>query len=446
MAVSQELQLPRDFEITDEMREVIDMVQRGKNVFVTGKAGSGKSTLLTYLREEILPEDCIYCSYTGVASLNIGGQTLHSFFGFLPNITMDHVKSPDYHPKTMKIMKIMKVLVIDEVSMVRADLLDIIDAALRRYGPKPGKPFGGVQLVMFGDLYQLPPIITGDEREFFDDHYGSEFFFDAHLFEKYDYHVFELTKVYRQKDAHLIEMLNAIRINEHTDSQINQLNELVDPDFQPADDDFYITMTSTKALAASINREKLSALKGRLYKTKARITGQFSAKQFPTDEVLTFKVGAQIMLLNNDQNQYWANGTLAKILEVSLNENQEVDQVKVQIASTGDEYWVEPHIWDVLRPRYFNERLSYDVMGSFKQFPFRLSWALTIHKSQGKSFDKVVIDLTHDIFERGQLYVALSRCTSFEGMKLKSPIKSEHIMIDPRIKNYMDEKTRKVLQ
>jgi GTPase SAR1 family protein len=435
--VPETLSLPTDFEITDEMHRVIDRIGEKKNLFVTGKAGSGKSTLLTYLRTSVFPEETIFCAYTGVAALNIGGETLHKFFGFLPDITIAKVKSDDYRPKNQKIMKVLKTLVIDEVSMVRADLIDIIDAALRRYGPKPTKPFGGVQIIMFGDLYQLPPIVSGEEREFFEENYQSEFFFDATSWDKAPFDVIELTKVYRQKDQEFIGVLNGIRLNQVSSEQVALLNELVDPTFSPPEDDFYITLTATKALSARINTERLEALPGKPYTASASIMGQFSEKIFPTERFLDFKIGAQVMLINNDPEQRWANGTLAKITNVSLGNSSQIESVTLQLSNSGIEHVVEMHVWDVLRPRYSNGRLDYEVMGSFKQFPFRLSWAVTVHKGQGKTFDKVIIDFTHAAFAAGQMYVALSRCTTLEGMKLRVPLTLDQVLVDPRVASYM---------
>jgi GTPase SAR1 family protein len=439
--VPETLSLPTDFEITDEMHRVIDRIGEKKNLFVTGKAGSGKSTLLTYLRTSVFPEETIFCAYTGVAALNIGGETLHKFFGFLPDITIAKVKSDDYRPKNQKIMKVLKTLVIDEVSMVRADLIDIIDAALRRYGPKPTKPFGGVQIIMFGDLYQLPPIVSGAEREFFEENYQSEFFFDATSWDKAPFDVIELTKVYRQKDQEFIGVLNGIRLNKVSSEQVALLNELVDPTFSPPEDDFYITLTATKALSARINKERLESLEGKLYTASASIMGQFSERIFPTERFLEFKIGAQVMLINNDPEQRWANGTLAKITNVSLGNSSQIESVTLQLSNSGIEHVVEMHVWDVLRPRYSNGRLDYEVMGSFKQFPFRLSWAVTVHKGQGKTFDKVIIDFTHAAFAAGQMYVALSRCTTLEGMKLRVPLTLDQVLVDPRVASYMASKS-----
>lgn len=437
MSVTETISLPRDFEITDEMHQVIEQIGAKRNLFITGKAGSGKSTLLTYLRKSVFPEETIFCAYTGVAALNIGGETLHKFFGFLPDITIAKVKSDDYHPKNQKIMKILKVLVIDEVSMVRADLIDIIDAALRKFGPKPSKPFGGVQIVMFGDLYQLPPIVTGDEREFFDENYKSELFFDANSWAKAPFEVIELTKVYRQRDQEFVDILNGIRLNEVTQAQIDRLNQLVDPDFAPNDDDFYITLTATKALSARINKEKLEALDSASHTSIASIMGQFSEKIFPTERFLEFKAGAQVMLINNDPEQRWANGTLARITAISLRKDSKVENVTLQLSSSGTEYVVERHVWDVLKPRYLNGRLDYEVVGSFKQFPFRLSWAVTVHKGQGKTFERVIIDFTHAAFAAGQMYVALSRCTTLEGMKLRVPISLDQVLVDLRVADFL---------
>ena len=435
---SEAITLPPDFEVTEEMQRVVDLVRQKKNLFITGKAGSGKSTLLTYLRAEIFSEFSVYCSFTGVAAINIGGETIHKFFGLLPQHTLEHVQGPQYNPRSQRTMKVLKTLVIDEISMVRADLLDIMDHALRRYGPIPEKPFGGVQLVMFGDLYQLPPIVTGDERDFFADHYRSEFFFDSHALKQVEYEKIELTKVYRQKDKLFVEILDRVRTNNVTESDIAILNQNVIPNFEPEDNELYITLTSTKSLSANINRSKLNELKGTLHTSKAKVTGEFKERDFPTDQFLDFKFGSQILLLNNDQNLRWANGTLARIRRININKDKAVETIAIELASNGEEHLLEPHKWEMLRPNYTNRRLRYDVIGSFQQFPFRLAWSVTIHKSQGKSFENVILDLSHKVFAPGQMYVALSRCRSLKGVKLKTPICIGEVIVDQRVVEYLE--------
>lgn len=432
--------LPPDFEITEEMDHVINSIRQGKNLFITGKAGSGKSTLLTYLRSTVFPQETVYCSYTGVAALNIGGETLHKFFGFLPDVTIEKVKGPDYHPRSQRAMKVLKMLVIDEISMVRADLLDIIDFALRRYGPNHRKPFGGVQLVMFGDLYQLPPIVKPTERDFFNDHYRSEFFFDSHVFDESGFDQIELTKVYRQKDQRLIEILDRIRTNDITEEELDLLNTRVEPDFEPPDDEFYITLTSTRSLSSEINSSRLEELPGKSYTSIASVWGEFSEKSFPAERILEFKVGSQIMLLNNDQGQRWANGTLARVKDVHADKTEKVKSVSVELASDGSEHVVEPNQWDVLKTKYEGGLLSHEVVGSFIQLPIQLAWSVTIHKAQGKSFDRVILDFSHRVFAPGQMYVALSRCRSLEGIKLKTPVEIEEVMVDERVVAYMERR------
>jgi ATP-dependent DNA helicase PIF1 len=437
-AAKETIVLPPDLEITDEMNRVMDFIRMGKNLFITGKAGSGKSTLLTYLRSTVFPEETIYCSYTGVAALNIGGETLHKFFGFLPDVTIEKVKGPDYHPRSQRAMKVLKTLVIDEISMVRADLLDIIDAALRRYGPNPRKSFGGVQLIMFGDLYQLPPIVKEDERPFFNDYYRSEFFFDSHVFNDTSYELIELTKVYRQKDQHLIEILDRIRTNDVTEDELQLLNSRLEPEFEPPEDEFFITLTATRSLSAQINTTRLEKLPGESHTHLASIWGEFSEKSYPAERILEFKVGAQIMLLNNDQGQRWANGTLARVKDVHSDKNGKVRSISIELASDGSEQVVEPNQWDLLKTKYEGGKLSYEIVGSFIQFPIQLAWSVTIHKAQGKSFDQVILDFSHRVFAPGQMYVALSRCRSLEGMKLKTPVQIEEVMVDQRVVEYME--------
>lgn len=439
MADSQAIAIPKNLDINPEMQRCIELVASHKHVFLTGNAGTGKSTVLTYLRDKVLPENTVVVAPTGVAALNVGGFTIHKFFGFGIDVTFEHIKSSDYHPKNRSLMAALEVLVIDEISMVRADMLDYVDQALRRYGPQKGKPFGGVQVLLIGDLAQLPPIVSKqDERDFLDSHYKSEFFFDSHVMNKIEYTIVELKNIYRQSDREFIEVLNAVRRNQVQDGHYKLLDSLVHPEFEPEKDDFYITLTTTNKKADEINVRKLNELTTPLHHNAARIHGQFSSKDFPTSDQLEFKVGAQIMMVANDGEARWANGTLAVIQDIDTSDKKAGSIVRVKIFGSENIYDVHQHTWEVLTPAFRENKLQYDVAGTFIQFPFTLAWAVTIHKSQGKTFDRVIVDLSTKAFSPGQIYVALSRCTNSSTLILRQQVTPSEISVHEQIAKYLN--------
>ncbi|GAB4538901.1 MAG: hypothetical protein Fur0020_07810 [Thermodesulfovibrionia bacterium] len=409
------------------------MEDSNRHVFITGKAGSGKSTLLQYFRENSRKR-VVVLAPTGIAAINAGGQTIHSFFNFKPEVTPDTVSK--IRPKEPEIYKKIDTIIIDEVSMVRADLFDSIDIFLRRNGRERRKPFGGIQMVFIGDLYQLPPVVRAKEKALFKTLYKSPYFFDSKAFHDIEPEFVELQKVYRQKDESFINLLNKIRNNTISDDDIMRLNMRVMPDFRPSGDDFYIHLTTTNDLADNINMERLTEIKGKEYRFEGYIDGDFPENDLPTNPVLTLKRGAQVMLLNNDSYGRWVNGSIGRI-EDFVRDNEE-DIIVVQL-SDGEVVEVTPFRWDIFEYVYDEKvgRLSSRTAGSFTQYPIRLSWAVTIHKSQGKTFDKVIIDLGRGTFAHGQVYVALSRCTSFDGIVLKKPLKKGHILMDWRVVDFI---------
>jgi len=435
----QALSIPLDLEVTPEMQEVIDLVQAGRSVFLTGNAGTGKSTILAYLRKYVLDENTAVCAPTGVAAINVRGVTIHNFFGFGIDVTFEHVKGPDYHPKNQDAMRVLRTLVIDEISMVRADMLDYVDIALRRFGPNKNKPFGGVQVILIGDLAQIAPIVGNpDERDFISSHYLSEFFFDSYALQNLDIKTVTLNKIYRQTDLEFINTLNAVRLNQMDEGHYEFLDNLVDPNFQPGEDDFFITLTTTNKRANDINVARLEALPSKLYRNRAWVNGKFREKDFPTLQNLQFKVGSQIMLVNNDPGGRWANGTLARITEINISSNRADSHIKVVVmGGDGTEHEVTPHRWDMLSAGFDGARLTYEPAGTFSQYPFTLAWAITIHKSQGKTFDQVILDLTGNAFAPGQLYVALSRCRGSEGLVLHNPVTPDQVITHPRVIEYL---------
>jgi ATP-dependent exoDNAse (exonuclease V) alpha subunit len=407
-----------------------------EHIFLTGRAGTGKSTLLEYFRETTKKKIAVVAP-TGVAALNVHGQTIHSFFGFGIDITESTIKRVSGRKKML--FQKLETLVIDEISMVRADLLDCIDKSLRLNGPKPKSPFGGVQIIFIGDLYQLPPIVPGDEEELFSGHYESPYFFAAKAFHAIESRMryIELIRAYRQKDEDFLEVLDAIRMSRATDAHIALVNTRCDPAFNDERGDFYINLKTTNAAADAWNRAKLAKLSAKPCIFKGVATGEFRERNLPTSETLVIKEGAQVMLLNNDQQDRWVNGDVGKIEAIRQSNDGTIISVRLL---TGAVVPVAEHTWDMIKFFYDKEtqRIESQTVGTFTQYPIRLAWAVTIHKAQGKTFDRVVIDFGRGTFAHGQAYVALSRCTTLNGLVLKTPLEQKHIFIDEQIETFME--------
>ena len=398
------------------------------NIFITGKAGTGKSTLLNYFRKQTKKKIAVLAP-TGVAAINVQGQTIHSFFKFKPSVTLQSIKKSNEDDKK-NIYKKLDAIVIDEVSMVRADLLDCVDRFLRLNGKIPDKPFGGVQMIFIGDLYQLPPVVTSQEKEIFQSQYKSPYFFSAHFFEHFKMELIELEKIYRQQDERFIRLLNSIRNKTTTDEDIFLLNQRVNKDY--ITEDTYVYLTPKNVDATAINEEKLGQLKGQMYEFEARIEGTIGKEYYPTRPTLNLKAGSQIMMVNNDNKNRWVNGTMGKILRIDRQENI----VAVELED-GQEVDVYPFTWEIHRFFLETGAIQSETIGSFTQYPLTLAWALTIHKSQGKTFKKVILDIGSGSFMPGQVYVALSRCTTFEGLVLKKPIQKKHIWLDYEVVKFV---------
>lgn len=410
------------------------MEDTDKHAFITGRAGTGKSTLLQHFRNTTKKNIAVLAP-TGVAAVNVKGQTIHSFFGFKPDITPDMVKG--MRPKEKFIYKKLDAIVIDEVSMVRADLMDCIDGFLRIHGKSKSLPFGGLQMIFIGDLYQLPPVVTSRDKAVFGSIYRSPYFFDAMAFGiGFDMQFIELEKVYRQKDDSFLSILNAIRNNTATEDDISAINARYMPDFHD-DKGFYIYLTTTNDLADSINTRRLADLKGKEYSYHGLIDGDFNAKDLPTGLDITFKTGAQVMLLNNDSIGRWINGSIGKVAGIKKTKG-EPDVIRVELQG-GETVDVEPYTWGMYEFHYDKKSgtVISDVTGTFTQYPLKLAWAVTIHKGQGMTFEKVVIDIGRGTFSHGQLYVALSRCTTLEGIVLKKRVMKKHILMDWRVVGFV---------
>ena len=425
-----------DIEINPEFARALELIRAGQtNLFVTGRAGTGKSTLLEYFRDHSDDEPVILAP-TGVAALNVRGQTLHRFFGFRTDVTPDSVRKSRRKPRDPQLYKELTTLIIDETSMLRADLLDCVDGFLRQHGPIPRTPFGGVQMVFVGDLYQLPPVVTGDEREIFETVYETPYFFSAHALKDAEIEIIELRKVYRQKDRQFVELLNRIRNDTVDDSDLALLSSRVVEGFEPPADSFYINLTTTNRTADRINEEKLDTLPGKTYTSAASLEGDFDRTHQPAATELIFKEGAHVMLLNNDGSERWVNGSLGQIKRVKRRRGGELE-VSVRLQESGKVVKVEPYTWELIRFTLQAGRIASETVGRFTQLPFRLAWAVTIHKSQGKTFSHVVIDLERGAFATGQTYVALSRCASFEGIVLRREIRTSSIRTDWRVSRFL---------
>jgi ATP-dependent exoDNAse (exonuclease V) alpha subunit len=422
-------------ELNTDFKIALDLIEKeGKNLFITGRAGTGKSTLLQLFRNTTRKK-AVVLAPTGVAALNVQGQTIHSFFGFPPRLISAREISKR---KDRRLYRNMEVLIIDEISMVRADMLDNIDYFLRLNRDSP-LPFGGVQVVFFGDLFQLPPVVASDfEQEIFSTSYDSAFFFSAQVFQRgFEIEMLELRKVYRQDNRHFLRLLDGIRLNHADQDDLDELNERFEPNFEP--EDFYITLSARNATSDRINQRELGKIDLPERKYLATVTGEFNPTQYPAEAALSLKIDAQVMLLKNDPDRRYVNGTIGKIVALGN------EFIKIQIEEkSGDlkEIDIAPVTWEIIR--YKNdptqtEDIQTEVIGTFTQFPLRLAWAVTIHKAQGKTFDRVIIDLGGGAFEHGQTYVALSRCRTLEGIVLRQRIRPQDILTDMRILDFYQQ-------
>ncbi|MDM8159314.1 AAA family ATPase [Labilibaculum sp. K2S] len=414
-------------------------------IFLTGKAGTGKTTFLRQLKEE-LPKRMVVVAPTGVAAINAGGVTIHSFFQLpfgpiMPGQILNEDKNPKtesnspirkYRKEKIDIIKSLDLLIIDEISMVRADLLDGIDEVLRKFKNR-NLPFGGVQVLMIGDLQQLPPVVKNEEWSLLRNHYETPFFFSSRAFLQSQHISIELTHVYRQKDESFIKILNEIRNNQLSQESYAELEKRYLPDFKPTDKDGYITLTTHNARAQKINEEKLKQLKGKSQQFKANITGIFPEYSFPTEEQLQLKTGAQVMFVKNDSSpeKLYFNGKIGRVTGFGD------DVIHVQCETDNLEIDVYPEDWHNINYSINPEskEIEETISGGFSQFPLKLAWAITIHKSQGLTFERAVID-ANAAFAHGQVYVALSRCKSLEGLVLKSTLSKSGIICDNAVSKF----------
>lgn len=421
-----------DAQLSPEQQDLFDQMEStNAHMFITGRAGTGKSHLLRFFTEHTEKKVAV-CAPTGVAALNVEGQTIHSLF-FLPIGLIGQQDLTISAPKR-KLMQSIETLIIDEISMVNADVMDAIDRILREARNRRREPFGGVQVLMFGDPYQLAPVPprTLEEKQFFADHYRSTWFFDAKVWNETALMSYELTEIHRQRDDEFKRMLNAVRhgrVDEEIGSALNRAG------LRPATDPDIITLCTTNEMVNRINLERLAKLGGRPLTAEADIMGDFKANSFPADPNLVLKVGARVMFLRNDSEQRWVNGTMATVSHLG-------EKIKVIVEDRfGDdhEYEVEPVTWEQYQYAYDNEtkELTRDVVAEFTQFPLRLAWAVTIHKSQGQTYEQALIDLGSRVFAPGQTYVALSRITSLDGLYLSRGLRPSDVIVDPDVERFM---------
>ncbi len=410
-----------------------------RSVYLTGKAGTGKSTFLRYIAQNTTKKHVIVAP-TGIAAINAGGMTIHSFFNlpftpFVPELFSDVQWAEFYNFSKEKrgIIKKADLIIIDEISMVRADIIDAIDYRLRHFGGKKHLPFGGKQILFVGDSFQLEPIAQRDEWQIMKEYYASPYFFSARTFKEMNFMNIELKKVYRQSDEKFISLLNKVRVNQAKTEDLLELNKNYLPNFTPNDNDGYITLATKRDIVDATNLQKLNQLEGTLFSFEGIIEGKFGRENstnddlLPTNKVLDLKKGAQVMFVKNDRGRRWVNGTIgviekiaAKSISVTINNKDEKITYELEKVSWENvKYELDKKTGEIINT----------VIGTFTQYPIKLAWAITIHKSQGLTFDKLVIDMGGGAFSAGHTYVALSRCTSLEGIKLRTPIKLSDIIV-----------------
>ena len=414
----------------------------GSHIFLTGKAGTGKTTFLHKLKENTAKR-MIITAPTGVAAINAGGVTLHSFFQlpfgpFIPGCEASEQSRQRlyrFSQEKKRIIKSLDLLVIDEISMVRADLLDSVDGVLRRHR-RNDLPFGGVQLLMIGDLHQLSPVAKQDDWQLLKQYYESVYFFSSHALDQVELVTIELKHIYRQSDAHFIQLLNRVRDNRLDTASIAKLNQRHIENFAPQKDHGYITLTTHNNSADTINTGRLAALKGKDYCFDAEVSGDFPEHTYPTPFTLVLKEGAQVMFLRNDNSpeKRYFNGKIGKIKTITGR------KISITCPGESEDIIVEAVEWENIKYKVDeeNKEIQEDIIGKFQQFPLKLAWAITIHKSQGLTFDKAVID-AESAFAHGQVYVALSRCKTFDGMVLSTPIPSRGIATDKSVLNFVEK-------
>ena len=429
-----------------EFQDALNLVKYTRqSIFLTGKAGTGKSTFLRYVCANIRKKHVVLAP-TGIAAINAGGSTLHSFFKLPfypllpddPKLSLQRNQIYDFFKYTKphrKLLEELELVIIDEISMVRADIIDAVDRILRVYSHNLRQPFGGKQLLLVGDVFQLEPVVKGDERDILNRFYPTPFFFSARVFSQIELVSIELQKVYRQTDSRFIQVLDHIRNNTASTADLQLLNTRYGASMTGGEDDMYITLATRRDNVDYINEKKLAELPGEPTMFRGEIRGDFPTSSLPTAEELVLKPGAQVIFIKNDYERRWVNGTIGVVNGFDLAEG-----TLYIITDNGRECSVKQDSWRNIRYTYNEEKkqIEEEELGTFTQFPVRLAWAITVHKSQGLTFSRAVIDFTGGVFAGGQTYVALSRCTSLEGIQLRKPISRADIFVRPEIVQFSE--------
>ncbi len=423
-----------------EFQNAWNMIQNThRSVFLTGKAGTGKSTFLKYICANTRKTHVVLAP-TGIAAVNVGGQTLHSFFKipFKPLLPDDPDFSPRHIRKTLryssqkvKLIRKLDLIIIDEISMVRCDVIDFIDKVLKVYSGNMREPFGGKQLLFVGDIFQLEPVVTRDMKDILRRYYQQFFFFNARVFNSLGLIPIELRKIYRQSDSNFVAMLDRIRVSHATDADMRLINSRCNPQYQELDDGFMMTLATRRDTVDAINSEHMNALTSPEFTFHGVVDGVFPDNDLPTSKELTLKQGAQVIFIRNDKENRWVNGTLGKV--------SNIDGSGIEVAlEDGDCYVLEEELWENVQYSYDEreKKVLENVVGTFRQYPIKPAWALTVHKSQGLTFNNIVIDFAGGAFSSGQTYVALSRCTSLEGITLLKPLSQRDIIVNTAIADF----------
>jgi hypothetical protein len=455
----EEDRLPKDFKLTNDFRKAFDLMEHTDySIFITGRAGTGKSTLVEYFRINT-GKSAVYLAPTGVAALNIRGKTIHSLFKFpWQVVTSDKIKNNTYKEETQRLFKSLNVILVDEISMARADILEGMDYILRKFRDKD-KPFGGIQMIFVGDIYQLSPVVDKKEPadityngkmvfsgllyDYFERKYHGHYFFNSDAFKKADFKYCVLNTIFRQKDDNkFITILNAIREKNIPDELLNQLNERCFERIEESNRNEIILCT-TNAIVNNINMKKMNMLNTKPFLYEASVSGIFEKeigeKNYPVERNLILKENAQVMMIKNDREGNWVNGTIGIIKKLARD--------KIEVKIHGTIFPINKETWEAVDYKYDEEedKLKPTIIGTYTQYPVRPAWAITVHKSQGKTFEHVIIDLGSGAFAHGQTYVALSRCKTLQGIRLKRPIQRKDIILDDKVVNFINEMNNKLL-